>query len=171
MKRRILIAIGVAAFIGGFHEWTVPAHAAASCTVTTQFSSTQVTNGNPPPDTWTVLTAPTLTASCSTKWYVVFTAQCAGPHIAYHQCITNQQCQTAPTCTPNLNGWGAGTTHSYDEPSGTPAGFTGYWNNGDGFTETGNVCDWTWRIREQFRNGFDQSLIKTTYSPEGFCIG
>lgn len=167
MKRRILILlVFLAGLVGGFHEWTPPAQAAATCTVNQQFTTTDASIDS---FGWNVLTGPTLTAHCSTKWYVVFTAQCAGPHILYHQCITNQLCNTAPACTGNTNGWGAGTTHSYDEPSGTPPGFTGYWDNGDGFTENGTICDWTWRIREQFRNGFDGSLIKVDYSPEGFC--
>ena len=174
MKRRLLllaIATTIGAWLGGFHEWAHPhtAQATPTCTITQQFASTQAVDNQPPPNTWTVLVGPTLTASCTTKWYVTFTAQCKTGHTAYQQCITNQLCPFASVCTPNTLGWGAGTTHSYDEPSGTPAGFTGYWDNGDGFTQAGSVCDYIWRIREAFKNGNDNTIIATAFSPEGGC--
>lgn len=175
MNRKLLLIILAAligAWLGGFHEWAHPhkAHAAATCTITQQFTTTSAVDNQPPPNTWTVLVGPTLTASCTPRWYVTFTPQCKTGHTSYTRCITNDLCPFATACAPNTYGWGAGTTHSYDEPTGTPTGFTGYWDNGDGFTQTGSVCDYIWRIRERFINGTDGTTITTLYSPEGFCV-
>jgi hypothetical protein len=161
LLRRIglVTLLAAATLVGGFHEWAHPhnAQAAASCTITDQFDQTSATidtAGN-----WVVVTNPTLTASCTTKWYVSFTPQCKTGHTNYQQCITNQLCQTAPLCTGNAQGWGAGTSHTYNETTQSPPGFT----------QSGNVCDYIWRIREVFRNGFDNTVIATAFSPEGFC--
>lgn len=155
MKRLlILIAVLVAAASIG----TPAAQANPTCTITTQFSSTQATDDG---TNWLVLIAPRMTASCTSAWYVTFTAQCFDGG-AWAQCVTNQLCNL-PSCT---TGWSPGTTHTYDETTGTPTGFTGYWDNGDGLTSSRPVCHYKWRVREAFRRKSDNFLITTAFSPD-----
>jgi len=166
--KRVFTVCFIAGLLAGLLFSTAPAEAAPTCTVTQQFASTQIGHDIPPID-WTLLIAPTMTASCSSKWYVSFTPQCKTGHTSYQACGVNVLCGFADSCTPNQVGWGAGTTHTYDEPSGTPQGFTGYWNAADGFNQPGDVCDYVWRVKETFKNGYDNTLITTKFTPETTC--
>ncbi len=153
--KRLLVLIAV--FVAGVINTPV-AEANPTCTITTQFSSTQATDDG---TNWIVLVAPKMTASCTSAWYVTFTAQCFDGG-AWAQCVTNQLC-VPPSCT---TGWTVGSSHTYNETTGTPAGFTGYWDNGDGLTSSRPVCAYKWRIREAFRRKSDDFLITTALSPD-----
>jgi hypothetical protein len=165
MRRLLLLPLLVLAALA----YTPSAQAAATCTVTHQFDSTYAQLDVPPID-WLVGNNGTLTAHCSTKWYVQFTAQCKTGVLTYSQCITNLQCANAPACTGNSQGWGAGTTHTYG-PSGTPVGFSDLWDSADGFTKSGSICDYIWRVKEVFKNGIDGTTIgSASFAPEGWCM-
>lgn len=162
MRRIILAALIVAGI--AFLAAAPAAEAVPSCTITSQFDSTFVIQG------WQVGNNGTLTAHCSSRWYVKFQAQCSATGgTGFSQCVNNYQCVTQAACTPNSNGWGAGTTHTYG-PSGTPTGFSDLWDNGDGFNQPGGVCDYHWRTKEIFRTGDTNDLITTAFSPEGVCV-
>lgn len=167
MKRAVTVLLVLLVAVAGALVHTSRADATPSCTITQQFTTTDpfYSAGD-----WSVIVGPTMTAHCTSRWYVTFVPQCKTGHTNYAQCIDNVLCNVATACTPNQLGWGAGTTHSYDEPTSSPPGFTGYWDNGDGFNKSGTVCDYIWRIKEVFKNGNDNSVITNAFSPEGFCI-
>ena len=169
MSRPIRLFIATLGVAAGMMFGPANSQATPSCTVTEQFASTQIGHDDPPPD-WTLLIAPTMTASCTSKWYVSFTPHCKITRGSYQACGVNVLCGFVTSCTPNSVGWGAGTTHTYDEPTHTPQGFTGYWNEADGFNQPGDVCDYTWRVKESFKNGLDNTLITTKFTPETSCL-
>lgn len=144
------------------------ATAAATCTVAKQFDSTYVID----PDTgggWITGLNGTMTASCTTKWRVVFHVECKTGHTNYASCIQNELCNSPGICE-GVNGWGAGTSHLYDPTTEQPGGaFTGYWTPGDGLQVSRPLCDYIWRVRERFYNTIAGTLITTKYSPEGAC--
>lgn len=167
MRRAILLAtLFTAAVVGAFHQSTGAAQAAPTCTITHQFDDTFAQQG------WFISNNGTLTAHCTSKWYVKFQAQCSATGgSGFSACVNNYQCVNQIACTPNTNGWGSGTTHTYG-PSGTPTGFSDYWDNGDGFNQSGGVCDYVWRTKEIFRTGDTNVLISSAFSPEssGTCV-
>jgi hypothetical protein len=154
--KRLLVLIAVLVGLAAFNAPVAEAN--PTCTITAQFDSTQSTDDG---TNWLVLLTNKMTASCTSAWYVTFTAQCFDGGV-WAQCITNQLCNY-PSCTA---GWTPGSTHTYNETTGSPPGFTGYWDNGDGLTSSRPTCHYKWRIRESFRRKSDAFLITTAFSPD-----
>lgn len=158
MHRRALLALTlIAGLIGGFHEWTPPAHAAAFCTTWTQFPNTFA--GENTDGTFIVGVTGQAEFSCSSQWRVTFVPlyQDTGESV-WHVGFDNT------LIFPLGTGTYAATQQKVFLPPNTPSAFTGYWTPGDGLRASRPVCAHSWRLRERFTNSVG-TLVGTDYSP------
>lgn len=170
--RRLLI-LGVAVFIGGFHEWAPPAHAATHHRHVNHFAAAPQCFTAPPEENfeqtgvtdnggtdWIVSTGRDARYWCSQRWRVVVVPLYKAPaDTTWSVGFDNPLFEPSPTAT-----YASGKDVLFDVVTEAPGAFTGYWDAGDGLRASHPITQYEWRVRVRFYNA-QGVQIGTLYSP------